>query len=98
MYFQRCKKCTTVKVSTCTVVQEDYSRPQPTPTLDYLHRRRQEIMAQLEDGKQVTPPPFAPSPTLPHHYESNYTQEVRGNSQLVSVVIFSGSPRCCHCS
>lgn len=55
--------------------REDYSRPQPTPTLDYLHRRRQEIMAQLEDRKQVTPPPFAPSPTQPQTYESNYTQE-----------------------
>ncbi|XP_023860611.1 roquin-1-like isoform X2 [Salvelinus sp. IW2-2015] len=63
--------------------REDYSRPQPTPTLDYLHRRRQEIMAQLEDRKQVTPPPFAPSPTLPHTYESNYTQEqYMENSQV----------------
>uniref|UniRef100_A0A4W5P5U0 RING-type E3 ubiquitin transferase n=1 Tax=Hucho hucho TaxID=62062 RepID=A0A4W5P5U0_9TELE len=61
--------------------RESYSRPQPTPSLDYLHRRRQEIMAQLEDGKQVTPPPFAPSPTLPNHYESNYTQEVRAFSK-----------------
>uniref|UniRef100_A0AAZ3PKW7 RING-type E3 ubiquitin transferase n=1 Tax=Oncorhynchus tshawytscha TaxID=74940 RepID=A0AAZ3PKW7_ONCTS len=58
--------------------------PRPTPSLDYLHRRRQEIMAQLEDGKQVTPPPFAPSPTLPHHYESNYTQEYLENSQAFS--------------
>nr|XP_046155350.1 roquin-1-like [Oncorhynchus gorbuscha] len=67
--------------------RESYSRPQPTPSLDYLHRRRQEIMAQLEDGKQVTPPPFAPSPTLPHHYESNYTQEQQQyleNSQAFS--------------
>uniref|UniRef100_A0A674DX47 RING-type E3 ubiquitin transferase n=1 Tax=Salmo trutta TaxID=8032 RepID=A0A674DX47_SALTR len=64
--------------------RESYSRPQPTPSLDYLHRRRQEIMAQLEDGKQVTPPPFAPSPTLPHHYESNYTQEYLENSQAFS--------------
>ncbi|CAB1314198.1 unnamed protein product, partial [Coregonus sp. 'balchen'] len=67
--------------------REAYSRPQPTPSLDYLHRRRQEIMAQLEDRKQVTPPPFAPSPTLPHHYESNYTQEQQQymeNSQAFS--------------
>ncbi|XP_006887825.1 PREDICTED: roquin-1 [Elephantulus edwardii] len=46
-----------------------YSRlpppPQPHPSLDELHRRRKEIMAQLEERKVISPPPFAPSPTLP---------------------------------
>lgn len=39
--------------------------PQPHPSLDELHRRRKEIMAQLEERKVISPPPFAPSPTLP---------------------------------
>lgn len=38
---------------------------QPHPSLDELHRRRKEIMAQLEERKVISPPPFAPSPTLP---------------------------------
>ncbi|XP_034978314.1 roquin-1 isoform X2 [Zootoca vivipara] len=48
--------------------REPYSRPppQPHPSLDDLHRRRKEIMAQLEERKVISPPPFAPSPTLPH--------------------------------
>uniref|UniRef100_A0A3P8XBU6 RING-type E3 ubiquitin transferase n=1 Tax=Esox lucius TaxID=8010 RepID=A0A3P8XBU6_ESOLU len=69
--------------------REAYSRPQPPPSLDYLHRRRQEIMAQLEDRKQVvSPPPFTPSPTLPHTtYESSYTSELQymeENSQVLA--------------
>uniref|UniRef100_A0A8D0C3Z2 RING-type E3 ubiquitin transferase n=1 Tax=Salvator merianae TaxID=96440 RepID=A0A8D0C3Z2_SALMN len=48
--------------------REPYSRPPPQslPSLDELHRRRKEIMAQLEERKVISPPPFAPSPTLPH--------------------------------
>uniref|UniRef100_A0A8C7E635 RING-type E3 ubiquitin transferase n=1 Tax=Naja naja TaxID=35670 RepID=A0A8C7E635_NAJNA len=48
--------------------REPYSRapPQPHPSLDELHRRRKEIMAQLEERKVISPPPFASSPTLPH--------------------------------
>ncbi|KAH0618238.1 hypothetical protein JD844_017253 [Phrynosoma platyrhinos] len=47
--------------------REPYIRPplQPHPSLDELHRRRKEIMAQLEERKVISPPPFAPSPTLP---------------------------------
>uniref|UniRef100_A0A8C3D0W1 RING-type E3 ubiquitin transferase n=1 Tax=Cairina moschata TaxID=8855 RepID=A0A8C3D0W1_CAIMO len=40
------------------------------PSLDELHRRRKEIMAQLEERKVISPPPFAPSPTLPHPFHS----------------------------
>ncbi|XP_023787441.1 roquin-1 isoform X6 [Cyanistes caeruleus] len=40
----------------------------PHPSLDELHRRRKEIMAQLEERKVISPPPFAPSPTLPHPF------------------------------
>lgn len=43
---------------------------QPHPSLDELHRRRKEIMAQLEERKVISPPPFAPSPTLPHPFHS----------------------------
>uniref|UniRef100_A0A8B9LDU8 RING-type E3 ubiquitin transferase n=1 Tax=Astyanax mexicanus TaxID=7994 RepID=A0A8B9LDU8_ASTMX len=39
-----------------------YSRPQPS--LDDLHRRRKEIMAQLEERKVVSPPPFGSSSNL----------------------------------
>ncbi|XP_024614516.1 roquin-1 isoform X2 [Neophocaena asiaeorientalis asiaeorientalis] len=50
-----------------------YSRlpppPQPHPSLDELHRRRKEIMAQLEERKVISPPPFAPSPTLPPAFQ-----------------------------
>uniref|UniRef100_A0A674HJV4 RING-type E3 ubiquitin transferase n=1 Tax=Taeniopygia guttata TaxID=59729 RepID=A0A674HJV4_TAEGU len=42
----------------------------PHPSLDELHRRRKEIMAQLEERKVISPPPFAPSPTLPHPFHS----------------------------
>ncbi|XP_029473575.1 roquin-1 isoform X2 [Rhinatrema bivittatum] len=52
--------------------REPYGRlpPQPHPSLDDLHRRRKEIMAQLEERKVISPPPFAPSPTLPHPFHS----------------------------
>ncbi|XP_015194778.1 roquin-1a isoform X1 [Lepisosteus oculatus] len=45
------------------------------PSLDYLHRRRKEIMAQLEERKVISPPPFAPSPTLPHSFPPDFPQE-----------------------
>ncbi|XP_051789141.1 roquin-1-like isoform X4 [Erpetoichthys calabaricus] len=45
------------------------------PSLDDLHRRRKEIMAQLEERKVISPPPFAPSPTLPHAFPQDYPQE-----------------------
>lgn len=53
--------------------QETYSRPppQPHPSLDELHRRRKEIMAQLEERKVISPPPFAPSPTLPPSFHAD---------------------------
>ncbi|KAM8930947.1 roquin-1 isoform 2-T2 [Pelodytes ibericus] len=57
--------------------REHYSRlppqhpSQPHPSLDDLHRRRKEIMAQLEERKVISPPPFAPSPTLPHAFHSD---------------------------
>ncbi|XP_023387032.1 roquin-1 isoform X5 [Pteropus vampyrus] len=46
-----------------TQIRPSYIRPHPS--LDELHRRRKEIMAQLEERKVISPPPFAPSPTLP---------------------------------
>ncbi|XP_038613926.1 roquin-1 isoform X6 [Tachyglossus aculeatus] len=53
-------------------LREPYGRlpppPQAHPSLDELHRRRKEIMAQLEERKVISPPPFAPSPTLPHPF------------------------------
>ncbi|KAL7855228.1 hypothetical protein SRHO_G00174180 [Serrasalmus rhombeus] len=58
-----------------------YSRPQTT--LDYLHRRRKEIMAQLEERKVVSPPPFASSPNLAHPYDPSYTQDVRGQNHYM---------------
>ncbi|XP_036200267.1 roquin-1 isoform X5 [Myotis myotis] len=60
-----------------------YSRlpppPQPHPSLDELHRRRKEIMAQLEERKVISPPPFAPSPTLPptFHQEELLDEELK---------------------
>nr|XP_033771337.1 roquin-1 isoform X4 [Geotrypetes seraphini] len=52
--------------------REPYGRlpPQSHPSLDDLHRRRKEIMAQLEERKVISPPPFAPSPTLPPPFHS----------------------------
>uniref|UniRef100_A0A673B936 RING-type E3 ubiquitin transferase n=1 Tax=Sphaeramia orbicularis TaxID=375764 RepID=A0A673B936_9TELE len=37
-------------------------------SLDYLHRRRQELLSQLEERKVISPPPFAASPTLSHPF------------------------------
>ncbi|XP_063284268.1 roquin-1 isoform X2 [Pelobates fuscus] len=56
--------------------REHYNLPpqhpsQPHPSLDDLHRRRREIMAQLEERKVISPPPFAPSPTLSHPFHSD---------------------------
>uniref|UniRef100_A0A672M399 RING-type E3 ubiquitin transferase n=1 Tax=Sinocyclocheilus grahami TaxID=75366 RepID=A0A672M399_SINGR len=45
--------------------QDPYSRSQPS--LDDLHRRRKELLVQLEERKVISPPPFAASPTLPTH-------------------------------
>lgn len=59
--------------------------PQPHPSLDELHRRRKEIMAQLEERKVISPPPFAPSPTLP----PTFHQEEVSTSFLVSVIDLS---------
>ncbi|XP_041126685.1 roquin-1-like isoform X3 [Polyodon spathula] len=56
--------------------RESYSRmTAPHPSLDYLHRRRKEIMAQLEERKVISPPPFAPSPTLPRPFPPDFPQE-----------------------
>uniref|UniRef100_A0A3Q3GCF0 RING-type E3 ubiquitin transferase n=1 Tax=Labrus bergylta TaxID=56723 RepID=A0A3Q3GCF0_9LABR len=46
------------------------------PSLDYLHRRRQELISQLEERKVISPPPFAASPTLPHPFPSDYPPDV----------------------
>uniref|UniRef100_H3DCT5 RING-type E3 ubiquitin transferase n=1 Tax=Tetraodon nigroviridis TaxID=99883 RepID=H3DCT5_TETNG len=50
-----------------------YSASQPS--LDYLHRRRQELLSQLEERKVISPPPFAASPTLSHPFPSEYPPE-----------------------
>ncbi|KAM9326266.1 roquin-1 isoform 2-T2 [Gastrophryne carolinensis] len=52
---------------------------QSHPSLDELHRRRKEIMAQLEERKVISPPPFAPSPTLtnPFHQEEYLNEELK---------------------
>uniref|UniRef100_A0A3Q3G6X5 RING-type E3 ubiquitin transferase n=1 Tax=Labrus bergylta TaxID=56723 RepID=A0A3Q3G6X5_9LABR len=47
------------------------------PSLDYLHRRRQELISQLEERKVISPPPFAASPTLPHPFPSDYPPDCR---------------------
>uniref|UniRef100_A0A8C1CU91 RING-type E3 ubiquitin transferase n=2 Tax=Cyprinus carpio TaxID=7962 RepID=A0A8C1CU91_CYPCA len=54
-----------------------YTRPQPS--LDYLHRRRQEIMAQLEERKVASPSPFSSS----HSYDPSYPQDTRGQSHYM---------------
>ncbi|KAL0966615.1 hypothetical protein UPYG_G00297470 [Umbra pygmaea] len=54
--------------------REQYGRP-TQPSLDYLHRRRKELMAQLEERKVISPPPFAASPGLLHTYPSDYPPE-----------------------
>uniref|UniRef100_A0A3Q3X292 RING-type E3 ubiquitin transferase n=1 Tax=Mola mola TaxID=94237 RepID=A0A3Q3X292_MOLML len=51
-----------------------YSSSQPS--LDYLHRRRQELLSQLEERKVISPPPFAASPTLSHPFPSDYPPEI----------------------
>ncbi|XP_061652440.1 roquin-1 isoform X1 [Phyllopteryx taeniolatus] len=45
------------------------------PSLDYLHRRRKELLSQLEERKVISPPPFAASPTLSHPFPSDYPPE-----------------------
>uniref|UniRef100_A0A671P0E0 Roquin-1-like n=1 Tax=Sinocyclocheilus anshuiensis TaxID=1608454 RepID=A0A671P0E0_9TELE len=55
-----------------------YTRPQPS--LDYLHRRRQEIMAQLEERKVASPSPFSSS----HSYDPSYPQDMRGQSHRIN--------------
>ncbi|XP_034559408.1 roquin-1b isoform X2 [Notolabrus celidotus] len=45
------------------------------PSLDYLHRRRQELLSQLEERKVISPPPFAASPTLSRPFASDYTPD-----------------------
>ncbi|XP_030631278.1 roquin-1 isoform X2 [Chanos chanos] len=54
-------------------VRDPYSRTQHS--LDYLHRRRKELLVQLEERKVISPPPFAASPTLSHAFSSDYPQE-----------------------
>lgn len=56
--------------------QNAYTRAQPS--LDYLHRRRQEIMAQLEERKVVSSAPFGSS----HSYDPSYPQDMRGQSHV----------------
>uniref|UniRef100_A0A8C1PU55 RING-type E3 ubiquitin transferase n=1 Tax=Cyprinus carpio TaxID=7962 RepID=A0A8C1PU55_CYPCA len=46
-------------------IGDPYSRSQPS--LDDLHRRRKELLVQLEERKVISPPPFAASPTLSTH-------------------------------
>ncbi|XP_038820060.1 roquin-1-like [Salvelinus namaycush] len=55
-------------------IREQYRRSSQ-PSLDYLHHRRKELMAQLEERKVISPPPFAASPTLPHAFPSDYPPE-----------------------
>uniref|UniRef100_A0A8C7LHY3 RING-type E3 ubiquitin transferase n=1 Tax=Oncorhynchus kisutch TaxID=8019 RepID=A0A8C7LHY3_ONCKI len=50
---------------------EEQYRRSSQPSLDYLHHRRKELMAQLEERKVISPPPFAASPTLPHYGEES---------------------------
>ncbi len=55
--------------------QDPYSRSQPS--LDDLHRRRKELLVQLEERKVISPPPFAASPTLSTHpFPNDYPREV----------------------
>lgn len=57
-------------------LQDPYNRSQHS--LDYLYHRRKELMAQLEERKVISPPPFAASPTLTHPFPNDYSQEVSG--------------------
>uniref|UniRef100_A0A8C7Y7Y5 RING-type E3 ubiquitin transferase n=1 Tax=Oryzias sinensis TaxID=183150 RepID=A0A8C7Y7Y5_9TELE len=52
------------------------------PSLDYLHQRRRELISQLEERKVISPPPFAPSPTLSHTFPSDYPTEVGAKSHF----------------
>ncbi|KAM4641592.1 roquin-1 [Discoglossus pictus] len=69
--------------------REPYGRMPPQqqsqshPSLDELHRRRKEIMAQLEERKVISPPPFAPSPTLPHpfHTEEYLDEDLKASGK-----------------
>ncbi|XP_020777408.1 roquin-1 [Boleophthalmus pectinirostris] len=54
-------------------------------SLDYLHRRRQELLSQLEERKVISPPPFAPSPTLSHPFPSDYPHEYGDESSKTIV-------------
>lgn len=54
-------------------------------SLDYLHRRRQELLSQLEERKVISPPPFAPSPTLSHPFPSDYPPEYGEDSSKTIV-------------
>ncbi|XP_049604225.1 roquin-1 [Syngnathus scovelli] len=56
-----------------TCVRASYAGSQPS--LDYLHRRRLELLSQLEERKVISPPPFAASPTLSHPFPSDYPPE-----------------------
>ncbi|KAM9322141.1 roquin-1 [Pholidichthys leucotaenia] len=55
------------------------------PSLDYLHRRRQELLSQLEERKVISPPPFAASPTLSHPFPSDYPSEYGEESSKAMV-------------
>ncbi|CAL8370125.1 unnamed protein product [Boreogadus saida] len=57
------------------VYPRDPSYGRSQPSLDYLHRRRQELLSQLEERKVISPPPFAASPTLSHPFPSDYLPE-----------------------
>ncbi|XP_056599326.1 roquin-1 [Triplophysa dalaica] len=55
-------------------LRDPYSRS--PPSLDDLHRRRKELLVQLEERQVISPPPFAASPTLPTHpFPNDYPQE-----------------------
>lgn len=47
-------------------------------------------MAQLEERKVVSPPPFAVSPNLGHSYDPSYTQEVRGQNHVSLLFLHLG--------
>uniref|UniRef100_A0A669ELD8 RING-type E3 ubiquitin transferase n=1 Tax=Oreochromis niloticus TaxID=8128 RepID=A0A669ELD8_ORENI len=51
----------------------------PQASLDYLHRRRQELLSQLEERKVISPPPFAASPTLTHPFPNDYPPDLTVN-------------------
>uniref|UniRef100_A0A3B3R9T9 RING-type E3 ubiquitin transferase n=1 Tax=Paramormyrops kingsleyae TaxID=1676925 RepID=A0A3B3R9T9_9TELE len=57
-------------------VKDPYSRPQQS--LGSLVQRRNELMAQLEEREVLSPPPFTPSPVLPHTFPNNYQRKGYG--------------------